>query len=155
MTYRITGLDPALFSALVHQPPEVLALAGAERRQVDACPGFPCRITLEDAPVGETVLLLNHPHMSLASPYRQSGAIFVREGARRAGTYVNEIPPALRRRLLSVRAYSAIGHILDAEVVEGEDLPGLIARFWHNRDVAFAHAHNARQGCFAATIERA
>ena len=39
-------------------------------------PGFPCRISLEDAKVGEELLLLPYVHQPASSPYRASGPIF-------------------------------------------------------------------------------
>ena len=47
---------------------------------VSESPGTPCRVTLADAEVGETVILINHTHLKADTPYRASHAIFVREG---------------------------------------------------------------------------
>jgi hypothetical protein len=32
--------------------------------------GFPCRVSLVDAEIGESVLLVNYEHLPAASPYR-------------------------------------------------------------------------------------
>ena len=50
------------------------------RMRSDQPVGFPCRVSLEDAPVGEEVLLLPFTHQDSRSPYRASGPIFVRRG---------------------------------------------------------------------------
>jgi hypothetical protein len=55
---------------------------------------------------------------------------------------------------LSVRAYDARGAMIDADVIEGADMPDLIDRFFAQETVAYAQAHYARCGCFAATITR-
>ena len=60
MAFQITGLNPDLFKPLIDLSAAALAERGVQRKTVDAKPGYPCRITLEDAPVGETVLLLNY-----------------------------------------------------------------------------------------------
>ncbi len=71
------------------------------RMQADSKPGYPCRITLEDAEPGESLLLLRWTHLDMQTPYRASGPIFVRELARETGLYRNSIPEQQRIRLLS------------------------------------------------------
>jgi len=152
--FIVSGLDPALFTSLLaarNHPPAT----GLEFSVANSVPGFPCRITLEDAPLGEEVALLNYRHQEALTPYHQQGPVFIRTGAAKAAHFENCVPPALKIRTLSVRAFSQSGHILDADLTEGPGLPGLIARFWENPDVAYAHAHYAKRGCYAARITRA
>ena len=153
--FLITGLDPAPFADLYGLPDAALAARGVERMLVTAKPGFPCRITLADAEPGETVLLFNHEHLPVDTPYRQRHAIFIREGADAAATYRDEVPDQLAIRLPSVRAYDAAGNMTDADVIDGKDLPALIDRFFADPATAYLHAHNAKRGCFAARIDRA
>jgi hypothetical protein len=155
MAYRITGLSPEPFLPLYGLDAAALAERGATRRVVDEEPGFPDRIELRDARVGETVLLLNHVSMPLASPYRASHAIFVREGAERAAEFVDEVPEVMRRRLLSLRGFTEDGMMREADVVEGRDADPLIRRMLDDPAIAFIHVHNARQGCYAGLVERA
>ena len=122
MNFQISGLDEGRFQHLFGQSPEFLAERGVERMTVDSQPGYPCRVSLSDVNIGETVLLLNYEHFSAQSPYRSSHAIFVKEGASRASTGRNEIPETLRIRLLSVRAFDARDMMVDADVVGGQDL---------------------------------
>jgi hypothetical protein len=154
MRFQIRGLDPTNFQKLFGLDDANLAAHGAVRHTVSAKPGAPCRITLDDAEPGETVLLLSYRHQPAATPYGQAGPIFVREAATQAAVFENVIPPALARRTLSLRAFDAAGTMIDADLIEGADLATLIARFWSNPDVAYAQAHNARRGCFAAQITR-
>ena len=70
MTYRIEGLSPDNFSRFFGLPDDALAAEGIIRVRAEAKPGFPCRITLEDAEPGETLLLLNHTDHDAATPYR-------------------------------------------------------------------------------------
>ncbi len=153
--FAITGLDPAPFVPLYGFSDAELAGLGVIRMAVDAKPGFPCRISLEDAMPGDHVLLLNYEHLPLASPYRQRHAIFVRDGATEAARFENEVPDQLAIRTLSIRAYDANGMMTDADLTEGRDLPTLIDRFFGDPAVAWLHAHNAKRGCFAARIDRA
>jgi hypothetical protein len=155
MNFRITGLSAEPFQALFGLPDAELAMRGVRRLRVDAAPGYPDRISLSDAPVGDTVLLLNHLHQPVDGPYRASHAIFVREGAAPAFDAVNTVPDSLRRRLLSLRAFSAAHEIVDADVVDGAEVEALIERLLAQPEVAYIQAHYARRGCYAARIERA
>ncbi len=154
MSFVISGLDPAPFRSLYGLPDEALAAAGAIRMTVDGKPGFPCRITLEDAEPGEAMLLVNHEHLPVDTPYRSRHAIFVREGAEQPARFEGEVPEQLAIRLLSVRAFDAAGMMTDADVVEGCDLAPLIDRFFADPAVDYLHVHNAKRGCFAARVDR-
>lgn len=155
MSYRIVGLEPEQFEDLFRLSDGELAHLRVVRTKVTEKPGFPCRVTLEDAEPGETVLLLNYEHQSAPTPYRSSHAIYVRENARQRCDAVDRIPPALRSRTLSVRAFDADGMMIDAEIVEGTALESLIERFFADTSAAYLHVHNAKRGCFAARVERA
>jgi hypothetical protein len=154
MDFRIKGLEPAQFSHLFALDDAELARCDAVRCVSDGKPGFPCRVSLEDAEPGETVLLVNYEHLPVDSPYRSRHAIYVREKAFAPFEGVNTVPAMLRERLLSVRAIDARGHIVDAEVTEGTGLATLVDRFFGDDRVAYLHAHFARRGCFAARIDR-
>jgi hypothetical protein len=60
-----------------------------------------------------------------------------------------------RHRLLSVRAFDALGMMIDADVVDGEHLESLIEKLLANKSTDNLHIHNARLGCYAARVERA
>lgn len=120
----------------------------------DEKPGYPCRVTLEDAEPGEALILLAHEHQPANTPYRASGPIFVREAAIAPFDRIDEVPPALRPRLLSVRGYDGEGMMVEADVTEGANVEGLIERMFANGEVATIHVHYARRGCFACKVER-
>jgi hypothetical protein len=155
MSFRISALPAAPFAPLYGLPDAELARRGAIRRVADRQPGFPCRVSLKDADIGDSVLLLNYEHQDAASPYRASHAIYVREGAREATPAVGEVPKLLRSRLLSVRAYDEAGMMVVAEVVEGTALEGVIDAMLARPEVAYLHLHNAKPGCYAARVDRA
>lgn len=154
MDYTVRGLPLAPFQSLFGLPDAELRAHGAARVLADAVPGFPCRVTLEDAPPGESLLLLNWRHLDADSPYRADGPIFVRERAVETRVVRNAIPEQQRSRLLSVRAYDAGGWMRDADVVEGIDLEPLIARLFADPEVGYLHVHNARRGCYACRVDR-
>lgn len=152
--FIIRGLDPAPFAPLYGLDDAALAERGVVRMAVTNKPGFPCRVRLEDGEIGETMLLLNHEHLAVDTPYRQAHAIFVTEGAETPAIYENKVPGKLAIRHLSVRAYDADGMMTDADLVDGKDLTALIDHFFADPKVAYLHAHNAKRGCFAARIDR-
>lgn len=155
MRFRITGLSPAPFQSLFGLSEAELAARGVKRYLVDEKPGFPDRIEMREAEPGETVLLLNHVCQPADTPYRASHAIFVREGATERYDAVGQIPEVMRSRLLSLRAYTADGMMLDADVVEGADMEPLIERLFAKPEVQYIHAHNAKRGCYSGRIDRA
>jgi len=80
-SFRISGLPLANFAPLFALNESDLAKKRARRLIVDAKPGFPCRVSLRDAEIGERVILLPFAHQPVDSPYCSSGPIFVREKA--------------------------------------------------------------------------
>lgn len=156
VNFQISALPAEPFQSLFELSDAELAARGARRQVVSEYPGTPCRVSLEDAAVGETVLLLPYEHQAAAgSPYRSGGAIFVRQGAAEARPAVNEAPESVRRRLLSVRAYDSEGMMINADVTEGRVLEDVIARFFADPRVAYLHLHNARPGCYNCRVDRA
>jgi hypothetical protein len=153
MRLRYQGLAAGQFQPLVGLSEVALAKQGVLRVTADSKPGYPCRITLEDAERGETLLLLAFEHQSADSPYRSSGPIFVRENAG-AAYDGSGVPPVFRGRSLSVRAYDAQGMMVEADLVEGGDAEPLFARLLALPGVTYLHVHNAKRGCFAARVER-
>ncbi len=79
MNFQIVPLSLKEFLPLFELSDAELAKHRTRRVIVDANPGFPCRVSLEDAEVGERVILLNYTHQPADSPYRATGPIFVRE----------------------------------------------------------------------------
>ena len=150
MSFRIEGLSPEPFSALFDLSDEALATHNARRVFSDAKPGFPCRVSLEDAEPGEELLLVNFEHLPVDTPYRASHAVFVRRSAAQTATSDDTLPPALAERLLSLRAFDAEGMMLDGEVAAGEEAVAVIERFLALPDATVVHLHSARRGCYMA-----
>ena len=99
--------------------------------------------------------MLNYTHQPADSPYRASHAIFVLESAKERYDRIDEVPPALRCRTLSMRAFNSQGFIVTADLVEGRQAEGLIQQLLANPEVDYIQAHFAKYGCYAARIERA
>lgn len=154
MSYVIEGLSPEPFRPFFALDDKALAERLARRVICDASPGYPCRVSLADAELGETLVLVNWQHQPAPCPYRASHAIYVREDATRAARFVGEVPPVLARRTLSLRAYDAEGEMIDAAVLEGNKLDKRVREWFSREGVTELHAHNAAPGCFAARIAR-
>jgi hypothetical protein len=153
-SFRLVGLAPGTFDTFFAMSDAELAALGARRVIADAMPGYPCRVSLVDAEAGEELLLLSHEHLGAHSPYRASGPVYVRKGARRATLAPGEIPPYVTRRLMSLRAYDAAGMMAVGEVCEGVDAGPVIERLMADAAVAFVDLHNAKRGCFSCRAER-
>ena len=154
MGFQISTLRRDRFDELFGLGDEALARLGAKRYVADRKPGFPCRVTLQDAEPGERVILVPFEHQRGTSPYRASGPIFVRETAMDAAVPANTVPELLRTRLLSVRAYDAGDLMVDADVVDGREVESLVARLLGDQRVRYLHVHFARPGCYACRIDR-
>jgi Protein of unknown function (DUF1203) len=156
MTYSITGLAVEPFQPFFGLPEEELARHHIVRMTADAPLGYPCRVLLEDARPGDTLLLLNHEYQATDTPYRGRHAIFVNEAAKEPRTFVDEIPPVLSvRKTISLRAFDALDMMIDADVIAGAEVEAAVCKFFDNPKVAYLHAHNAGRGCFAARVNRA
>jgi Protein of unknown function (DUF1203) len=153
--FKVVALPAELFKPLYGLSDEELAARGVEVKTVDETPGFPCRVSLRDAPVGARMLLLNFEHQPARTPYRSSHAIFVEDGAEEAYPEPGEVPEVLARRLLSIRAFDERGTMLDATVVNGREAAPLFERLLAAPGTAYLHVHNAGRGCYAARVERA
>ena len=154
MSFRIRGLPAAQFAHWFALGDAELKQRDAVRRIADSKPGFPCRISLTDADVGEQVLLINYEHLAADSPYRARHAIYIRAGEQTCDV-VDEVPPMLRSRLLSLRAFDTANMLTAADVVDGGALEAAIGTMLADPRVAFLHVHFARPGCYAARVERA
>jgi hypothetical protein len=118
-------------------------------------PGYPCRVGLIDAEIGDELLLLPFEHQPANSPYHSSGPIFVRKGSTQANIDHGVIPDYVRSRLISVRAYDANDLMADALVCAGADSAAAIEKFFDNDTIAYIHLHNAHRGCFSCAVNRA
>ena len=154
MTYRITGIEPAQFAHLFGLSDEQLALQGARRMIANGEPSFPCRIQLDDAAAGEPLLLVNHLSHDGNNPYRASHAIFVSERAAGPAQYDDVIPPALDRRILSLRAFGSDGMMVDAALAQPGEADTILRDMLARDEVDHVDAHTATRGCFMARAER-
>lgn len=154
MAFRILGLSPEPFRHLFGLPDAELAARGVQRWIATEGSRLPDRIEVRDARPGESVLLLNHEHQPAATPYRASHAIFVREGATQAYDREDEIPEAMRSRVLSLRAFDRAHLMVDAALVDGREAEAAIERLFANPEVEYLQAHYAMRGCYAARVER-
>lgn len=153
--FVLQALAAGQFADLFEMDDAALAVRQVRRVVADRPDAFPCRVSLEDAQVGEELLLLPYVHQPADSPYRASGPIFVRRVARTAAPAPGDVPDAIVRRLMSLRAYDSNHCIIAGEVCEGRD----VAMWLHERfdmpDVAYVHLHHARYGCYACRADRA
>ncbi len=154
MTYRFIGLDPAPFAHLFGLDGETLAGHGAVRMIADSRLGFPCRVQLDDAAEGESVLLVNHVSHDGNNPYRASHAIFVSEEVTTPASFVDRIPPAIDRRIVSLRAFGADGMMVDAALAQPGEADAVLRRLLADPAADHLDVHTAIRGCFLARADR-
>lgn len=153
MRFRFTGISADPFRPLFALGDA--ELAARDMRRLTAGPGdmFPCCVSLTDAVPGERLILLAYEYQPAASPYRAAGPIFVNENA--GAPYDGpEVPPVMRSRLLSLRAYDGDGTITDAAVEHGRKIEPVLERLFARDDAAYIHVHNAGRGCYSCRVDR-
>ncbi|MEP1535974.1 MAG: DUF1203 domain-containing protein [Paracoccaceae bacterium] len=155
MTFQICALPEGMFDHLFDLTEDQRTAQNVVTVTATADDGYPCRISLEDADPGETLILVNHTHLDVASPYASKHAVYVKENAIKANLALDEVPPVLTSRLLSVRAFDENGMIIDADVLDGTQLSDTLGAFFDKPSVDFIHVHFAKPGCYAARVVRA
>jgi hypothetical protein len=154
-SFQLVGIDHRQFEPLFLLSDEALKEHHAERHIATESPGYPCRVSLEDAKVGEELLLLSYVHQPAASPYRASGPIFVRRTAKQRRLEAGEVPSYVTSRLISVRAYDKAHMIVTASVCEGVLVAKELESYFSNDQVDYIYLHNAKRGCFSCQVIRA
>jgi len=155
MSFQIHALPYAQFNRLFTMSDSGLAEEHAIKTTVTASPGYPCRVSLADAYIGETVILVNYEHQSADSPYKAAHAIFVRENIEQAFPEIGVVPELFDGRLISIRAFDENHHIIHADVVDGACLKESIPTIFQNMNIDYLHLHNAKPGCYLARVARA
>lgn len=154
-SFRLIAVPFEPFSDLFTLSDAELLMRNARRVFAATKPGYPCRVSLADADIGDELLLLPFEHQPASSPYKASGPIFVRKGAVQAHVDAGVMPDYVRTRLISVRAYDA-GHLMtDAVVCAGSDAGAAIQKMFASDEIAYVHLHNANRGCFSCAAIRA
>lgn len=153
--FVFVALSETLFESYFGMSEGELLKINASWVRVDSHPGYPCRVSLEDAKVGESVLAISFSHHNTDSPYSASGPIFVRKGARQRSYQEGEVPEMLRHRSLSLRGYSSEAMMVDAEMVGGEEIETCLSNMFANKHIEYVHVHNSKPGCFNCLVRRA
>jgi hypothetical protein len=154
-SFKLVGLSFESFKHLFALSDVELSARNVHRVFATTKPGYPCRVSLADADVGDELLLLPFEHQAASSPYKSSGPIFVRKAAMPADLAAGVVPDYVRTRLMSVRAYDRAHLMTDAVVCEGPRVRAAIQAMLDREEVAYIHLHNAKRGCFSCAVERA
>lgn len=155
MPFRISGLPVEKFAHFFALTDAQLLERKAVRCFADSAPGFPCRIGLRDADIGEELILLNYQHQPEPTPYQASHAIFIARKSRQTWIGIDSIPLQMQSRTLSLRAFSRAHFVVDAALSDAGTLATDIKTLMGMPETSYIHAHFAKFGCFAARIDRA
>ena len=139
--FRATGLDEG---------------GNPVRRMIAPATGFPCRVCLRDAAVGEPVLLGSYHLPRPRGIYWTPSPIFVHAAPCTPFAAVGTVPEIVRGRLVSVRAYDDgdqclydLGHS-----GEGGGIDAPLAHALADKRTAFVNIHTAKPGCLLCRVER-
>ena len=152
--FQVHSINAEEINPLLNLRETELKNLGIVKTIVDEKPGYPCRLSLQDAEIGEEVLLFTYEHHKVKSPYQSSGPIYIRTNAKKAVLAKNEIPLMLRHRLLSLRVYDNDAMMIDARTVQGKDLEDTMQDVLANTQVEYMHIHNSGPGCYNCRITR-
>jgi Protein of unknown function (DUF1203) len=153
MTYRIEPLSRDAFEPLFAMTDDELAEHNAVRVTANG-PGFPCRVSLADAQAGETLILINHTSHDVATPYRSTYAIYVRENAVEAKPLIDSTPPVFEGRPIALRGFDEGGMLRNAALAAPGTADSRIRDLFASPEIAYIHAHNAAHGCYSCRIVR-
>jgi len=154
MNFIISALDHKQFEPLFEMSDSELESMDIKRMIVDENPGVPCRVSLQDAEIGEEVILLPYKFHKANSPYQASGPLFVRKGVQTIKLKPNEVPFMLIHRMLSFRGYDKDGIMLEAATEKGSKTANVIHKFFDNSKVEYIHIHNSGPGCYDCEVRR-
>ncbi|MFK8161960.1 MAG: DUF1203 domain-containing protein [Lewinella sp.] len=154
-SFKFTGLSPSPFQELFLMDDQTLKSMNIRRVIAKHKPGYPCRVSLVDADVGEELLLLPFVHHPVNSPYKSEGPIYIRREAKTYQPADNEIPEILLHRSLSFRAYDAKGMMRTAATAAGSKTADIIREMFTDPAIAYLHIHNSGPGCYNCQVVRA
>ena len=152
--FQVVGIQENEIQELLRLSDTAYERLGIRKMVVNEKPGYPCRLSLADAEIGEEVLLLNYEHHKVGSPYRSSGPVFIRTAARQANLPKNELPIMLYHRLLSLRVYDTAAMMVDARTVPGRELEETIQDIFANPEAVYIQVHNSGPGCYNCQVNR-
>jgi Protein of unknown function (DUF1203) len=155
MSFQLVGLPFEPFAGYFGLSDRELHRLGMQRVEATEEPGYPCRVSLRDAEVGEELLLVSYMHQPEHSPYRASGPIFVRKGATQRVLEPDLVPDYVTSRLMSIRAYDSAHLMIDAAVCDGSEAAFALNEMFGRNEVSYIHLHNAKRGCFSCRAIRA
>lgn len=118
--------------------------------------GFPCRVCLQYAGLGEEVLLGSYNLPKPQGLYWTPSPIFVHAEPCVPYAGADEIPDIVRRNaLVSVRAYDGDGMVLYdlGQVSDGTEVDAPLTRALGDARTSFVNIHTARPGCLLCRVE--
>lgn len=154
MNFQINALSETAFLALFKMNKTERVKHNIVKQIVTQANSTPCRISLKDAKIGDTVLLINYQHLAAATPFQASHAIYITAGATQAFSEKNTVPEMLQSRMISLRAFDRGHMMVQADIAQGQQIAEKIGQMLADNGVDYLHLHYAKQGCFAAKVSK-
>jgi len=153
INFKISAIEN-IYNPLFKLTSEELSERNIVKMLVDEKPGYPCRVTLEDAEIGEEVLLLPLEHHKTTSPYKASGPVFIRKNAVKVDLAINEIPKMLFKRQQTLRLYDTNGMMIAAKSPSADEIRKEIETLFKNPKAKYIQVHNTNPGCYNCQVHK-
>jgi hypothetical protein len=142
-----TDLDRMRSSARDGRDPAAVRLVAAAGEKLRCC--------LRNARAGELILLVNYEPEIPASPYRETGAVYVHAEACPQPASRTDYPSDWLDLPQVLRAYDGNGWIHPAtRVHDGTDPQAVIEAMLSDRTVVQIHSRNIAYGCYMFAVTR-
>lgn len=113
----------------------------------------PCRHCLRWARPGERVILFPYASIPPGRPYSETGPIFVHADECQRYAASDQFPADFRRNRV-MRAYDSNDDMIDARVIDGDEIEPVVEELLHNPATAFLQARSVSRGCYTFRMER-
>jgi len=154
MNFQIKALPPEPFEPLFKMSDAELLARNIVKTTVQEANSTPCRVSLTDAKIGATVLLLNYQHLKEETPFQASHAIFVSQAVEQAYPEKGTVPEVIHSRVVSIRAFDSQHMMVQADIAQGLQVAEKIHRMFSDQGVEYLHLHYAKQGCYIGEVTR-
>lgn len=153
--FRCMPMPTAIAHALRAGPAD--EMGNAIETRVDGTAGYPCRHCLAEATEGEPMLLAAYRLPRPIGLYWTPSPIFLHADACPAFDAPDTLPPIVRPRRVSLRAYDADERMLYdlGAVVEGMEAEVSLVRALGDPRARYINIHTAGAGCFLCVAVRA
>jgi hypothetical protein len=150
----VSAIDPARLSAIRRNGHDE---SGQPWRPFPAEGWEPLRCCLALAPVGASIALISYAPFTVASPWKETGPVFIHADECAGYSRSDQLPEKLRTGPRVLRTYHADGSLDYADitvVTEGEDIEPTLLDLLQRPAVTTVHVRALAAQCFTYAVTR-